>query len=680
MSFLRTSLRLKHTFPKVGASLIDISEEVLAALNENKPVVALESTIITHGMPSPHNLNTAVAVEEIVRNQDAVPATVAVIEGRIKVGLNQEQLIYLADPRTPTVKISRRDYPFVLSQKLNGGTTVSGTILVSKAVGINVFVTGGIGGVHRNGENTLDISADLNELGRNCIMTVCSGVKSILDIERTLEYLETQGVCVACYGDSRSFPAFYSKDSAYTAPYHVKNPHEAAKLLNAALNFNMSSGVLLAVPVPKEFSIEYDKMEEHIQLALRKAQKEHKFGKDVTPFLLQELANITGGKSLETNMALIKNNALVGGKIAKELCNLYLPKKPISASSVRKYPVVIGGSNLDSIINLNEEIKMDGRTVGGRIRQSAGGVGRNIADALGKLQRCPPLLLSAVGPDLYGQFLMGNINHLNRSAVETKEGKRTACYTTLIDQDGETRFGVGDMEIHNSIDKEQVNRYKKDIENASILIMDGNIPQETINAALEIASNSNLPVWFEPTDLSKACKPLETNLWKCITIMTPNLAELKEMARYFGLNFNEEFNLDNTERLLQQIKFLVTPLVMEIPIVMVTMGKHGMLMVSCLTTDEPVLNGFTKKISECHFRYYPPIKISNVQNTSGAGDCTASGFIAGALSGLTEPECVELGLKAGLDSLQSNNPVPERFRVSLEQKYAIISPILIHNP
>ncbi|CAH1402771.1 unnamed protein product [Nezara viridula] len=356
MSFLRASFKLKDTLSKRGSSLIDISEEVLAALNEKKPVIALESTILTHGMPPPHNLNTAVAVEGIVRDQGVVPATVAVIGGRIKVGLSKEQLSHLADPNTPKVKTSRRDYPFVLSKKLNGGTTVSGTILVAKAVGINIFVTGGIGGVHRNGENTLDISADLNELGRNCILTVCSGVKSILDIERTLEYLETQGVCVACYGGSLTFPAFYSKDSGYTAPYQVQDPREAARLLKAALDLNISSGVLLAVPVPKEFSIEYDTMEAHIELALRKAQREHKFGKDITPFLLQELANITDGKSLETNMALIKNNALVGGKIAKELSNL--PEKPFSVTTTRKYPVVIGGSNLDSVINLNDDIKM----------------------------------------------------------------------------------------------------------------------------------------------------------------------------------------------------------------------------------------------------------------------------------------------------------------------------------
>ncbi|XP_066905515.1 uncharacterized protein [Halyomorpha halys] len=323
-------------------------------------------------------------------------------------------------------------------------------------------------------------------------------------------------------------------------------------------------------------------------------------------------------------------------------------------------------------------MRMDGRTVLGKIGQSAGGVGRNIADALGKLQKCTPLLLSAVGPDLYGQFLVDNMKHLNLYAVETKEDSRTACYTTLIDKHGETRFGVGDMEIHNTIDEEQVKRYKKDIENGSILIMDGNIPQETMNAALEIASNSNVPVWFEPTDLSKAHKPLGTNLWKNITMMTPNLVELREMAKYLGQELNEEFSFNDTEKLLQQIKFLLTPLSKQIPIIMVTMGQHGMLMASSLTTDEPVLNGFTRKITESYFRYYQPIKISNVINTSGAGDCTASGFIAGALSGLTEPECVALGLKAGVDSLQSNNPVPERFKVSLEQQYAVVSPILIH--
>nr|XP_014286151.1 uncharacterized protein LOC106687020 isoform X2 [Halyomorpha halys] len=358
MSFLRSSFKLKNTFYRKSSSLIDISEEVLTALRENKPVVALESTIITHGMPHPHNFDTAVAVEGIVRDQGAVPATVAVVGGRIKVGLQREELCYLADPNTQTVKISRRDFPFVLSKKLSGGTTVSGTILVAKEVNINVFVTGGIGGVHRNYENTLDISADLNELGKNCILTVCSGVKSILDIERTLEYLETQGVCVVCYGGSLTFPAFYSKDSGYTAPYHVQEPNEAARLLKAALDMNISSGVLLAVPVPKEFSIDYEVMEAHIQLALEKAHSENKSGKDVTPFLLEEISNITEGKSLETNMALIKNNAKVGGRIAKEFTNLQPlpPKETVPTKSTRKYPVVIGGSNLDSVINLKGDI------------------------------------------------------------------------------------------------------------------------------------------------------------------------------------------------------------------------------------------------------------------------------------------------------------------------------------
>lgn len=323
MLLWRTFSQKARCLSRFHSTRIDVSSEVEAALKEKRPIVALESTIITHGMPNPQNLVTAFAVEEIIREQGVVPATIAVIDGRVKVGLSREQLTKLADPLNRTVKISRRDFPFVLSHGLSGGTTVSGTVMIAKAVGINIFVTGGIGGVHKDGENTLDISADLNELGRNSIMTVCSGVKSILDIEKTLEYLETEGVCVASYGSSVNFPAFYSSYSGYEAPYHVKTPLEAAKLLQGMLDLKMTSGIIIAVPVPKEFAIDYEEMEAHIALALQKAAKEGKSGKDVTPFVLNELAKETRGKSLEANIALIKNNALLGAKVALEYSKLH---------------------------------------------------------------------------------------------------------------------------------------------------------------------------------------------------------------------------------------------------------------------------------------------------------------------------------------------------------------------
>ncbi|TNN00332.1 hypothetical protein fugu_011578 [Takifugu bimaculatus] len=215
--------------------LFKVHPLVSQALAENKPVVALESTIITHGMPYPHNLSTAKEVEAIVRNEGATPATVGVIEGQVRVGLTSEELDHLAQSRT-SVKVSRRDLPYVLSKRLSGGTTVSATMIAAHRAGIPVFVTGGIGGVHRDGEDTLDISADLTELGRTPIAVVSAGVKSILDIGRTLEFLETQGVCVATYGTSKNFPAFFSPQSGFSSPFHVRDPEEAAQLIAGALS------------------------------------------------------------------------------------------------------------------------------------------------------------------------------------------------------------------------------------------------------------------------------------------------------------------------------------------------------------------------------------------------------------------------------------------------------------
>ncbi|KAK9512833.1 hypothetical protein O3M35_001163 [Rhynocoris fuscipes] len=304
------------------SNLIDVSPEVESALHEKKAVVALESTILTHGMPHPQNYETSITVENIIRDQGCVPAHIAVVKGRVKVGLSNEQLMRLADPANKPVKVSRRDFPFVISNRLHGGTTVCGTLVIANNVGIKIFVTGGIGGVHRFGEDTLDISADLRELGRHSIMVVSSGVKSILDIGLTLEYLETEGVCVVSYGSSNNFPAFYCNKSRFNAPYHVSTPADAAQLLQVCNKLHMNSGLLLAVPVPAEYSIDDSKMDSTIETALKEAEKEKIQGKDITPFVLDKVSLLTKGKSLETNIALIKNNALIGAKVAKEYENL----------------------------------------------------------------------------------------------------------------------------------------------------------------------------------------------------------------------------------------------------------------------------------------------------------------------------------------------------------------------
>ncbi|CAG9771932.1 unnamed protein product, partial [Ceutorhynchus assimilis] len=349
-----------RNFSKINRNIFDVSEEVSQALSESKAVVALESTIITHGMPFPKNIECGLEVEGIVRAQGAVPATIALINGTIKVGLSKQDVEYLGDTKSSKpVKTSRRDFPYILSQKLNGGTTVSGTIIVCQQVGISIFATGGIGGVHRNASETFDISADLTELGRSNVAVISSGVKSILDIAKTLEYLETQGVFVATFGENRDFPAFYSRSSGCQAPYRVENASEAAKIVKSHQDLKLESGLLFAVPVPERYALDPESIDKIISQALAKADKTGIRGKEVTPFLLSEIATMSAGNSLETNIALIKNNAKVAAEIA--VCLSKTDKAEDDGSlktSPDKKPVIIGGSNLDCVAHLDaDEIK-----------------------------------------------------------------------------------------------------------------------------------------------------------------------------------------------------------------------------------------------------------------------------------------------------------------------------------
>ncbi|KAI5750758.1 hypothetical protein M8J77_001054 [Diaphorina citri] len=303
---------------RLHSSLLDIAPEIQYAFHKKLPVLSLESTILTHGMPYPENITTAMEVQHIARNQGVVPATVGIIDGRIKVGLSDNQIEELGHPNNKhkTVKTSRRDLPYVLSQKLSGGTTVSGTLVISSLVGIRLFVTGGIGGVHYDGENTMDVSSDLVELGRHGITVVSAGVKSILDIGRTLEYLETQGVCVVTFGPSRIFPSFYTRQSAYEAPYNVDNVEDAARLVKSLQDLNVQSGILLGVPIPEACEvINAHDMDQIIQTCLAKCKKENIRGKQITPYLLDQVAKLSGGKSLQANIGLIKNNVYVGSRI-----------------------------------------------------------------------------------------------------------------------------------------------------------------------------------------------------------------------------------------------------------------------------------------------------------------------------------------------------------------------------
>lgn len=293
---------------------IEISEEVKTAIAENKPVVALESTIISHGMPYPQNLETALEVENTVRNNKAVPATIAIINGKIKIGLNRRDIEFLSNEKN-ILKASRRDIPVIVSQKLSAATTVSATMICANLASIKIFATGGIGGVHRNAQQTLDISADLQELARTSITVVSAGAKSILDIGLTLEYLETLGVPVIGYR-TNEFPAFYTRKSGFNMNYKIDTPEEIANLIKAKYDLGLRGGVLVANPIPEKYSMDKKIIDEAIEKALIKAEKNNIKGKEVTPFLLSKIKNITGSASLEANIKLVLNNAKLASEIA----------------------------------------------------------------------------------------------------------------------------------------------------------------------------------------------------------------------------------------------------------------------------------------------------------------------------------------------------------------------------
>lgn len=297
---------------------LKISEEVRNALEHGKPVVALESTIISHGMPYPDNVKTALTVEKTVRENGAVPATIAIIKGVPTVGLSEEEIEHLGKEGTKVVKVSRRDIPVVIAKKLDGATTVASTMIFAEMAGIKVFATGGIGGVHRGATETMDISADLEELHQTNVTVVCAGAKSILDLGLTLEYLETKGVPVLGY-KTDELPAFFTRKSGFKVDYRMDSPEEIAAVVKAKDALGLSGGMLVANPVPEEYSMDPDKIEAVISEAVEEAKALGIAGKKVTPFLLEKIRNVTGGDSLFTNVKLVLNNAVLASEIACEL-------------------------------------------------------------------------------------------------------------------------------------------------------------------------------------------------------------------------------------------------------------------------------------------------------------------------------------------------------------------------
>ena len=294
---------------------LDINPNVKKAMDCRSPIIALESTIICHGMPYPKNVQTAIQAEQIARDNGVIPATIAIINGRLKVGLTENEIEYLGKLGNKVPKVSRRDLPFIISQKNNGATTVAATMIIAAMVKIKVFATGGIGGVHRDVNQSFDVSADLQELSQTSMAVVCSGIKSVLDIPKTLEYLETHGVSVIGF-KTKNMPAFYNTDSGYSVDYTMSDTKNIAETMKIKWDLQQKGGILITNPIPKEYSLPSSEINEVINAALSEMKEKNITGKETTPFLLSKIAEITEGKSLESNIQLVLNNVSLGSKIA----------------------------------------------------------------------------------------------------------------------------------------------------------------------------------------------------------------------------------------------------------------------------------------------------------------------------------------------------------------------------
>uniref|UniRef100_A0A8H8CQV5 Carbohydrate kinase PfkB domain-containing protein n=1 Tax=Psilocybe cubensis TaxID=181762 RepID=A0A8H8CQV5_PSICU len=551
---------------------VDIHPEVEEALAHNKPVVALETALVTHGFPYPSSLKLPLDLEQIVRSTGSIPATIGIIGGRVKIGMTREELDRLASRVNKPAKISRRDIAAAIALKADGGTTCSGTLVFTALAGIKVFATGGLGGVHRGGEKSLDISADLPELTRCPVGLVSSGVKSILDIPRTLEYLETLGVPVITYNQSKEFPAFFSRHSGQNVPWNMDNPSVVAEMLFAQHQLGMQNGALIAVPIPEEYEEIGKEIQEYVNQAVLESERNgiSQSGKDATPWLLSRIAELSAGKSLPSNIALLENTALVGGQIAvkyQELVNraaytsgnksssIFHPQSTPSASSFSDHSngenahhppanvVVIGSAAVDITSqehpNTNSALAVHS-TAPGRVNLTLGGVGRNIAEASHRIMeaRFPSLstvLISSVGRDAFGHLLVDKFNEFGiRTDGLIRLDHASAVCNMVLDSKGTLVGGVADMTIVKTMTSDVILPLLKK-HTPTIVAVDGNLSPETITSIVEyceihaIKENSS-----EPTSVIKSTAILpaikssqQVNIpAKPVAFCTPNLLEL----------------------------------------------------------------------------------------------------------------------------------------------------------
>ncbi|GBG26490.1 Pseudouridine-metabolizing bifunctional protein C1861.05 [Hondaea fermentalgiana] len=612
---------------------IKLSAEVERALHAGTPVVALESTIIAHGMPYPQNLQCALEVEAIVYENGATPATVAVIDGVPCVGLDREDLEKLATlPPEQVRKCSRRDLPVSIALGECAATTVASTMILAKQANVQVFVTGGIGGVHRgayDGEDpSLDVSADLVELGQTNMAVVCAGVKSILDIGRTLEFLETQGVTVVTYGQDK-FPAFLTASSDWDSPIRLDDTQEIASVIHASNNVvGLQSGSLIAVPNPEP--LDQAVHDEALAQVLQEAADAKITGKALTPFLLKRLNEVTQGSSLEANVALVKNNARIGAEIAVKLNSLRrkaisMPSRKHEASGRVQHLLVVGGAAID-IHAFPREGPFFHTSNPGKIREEFGGVGRNIAECIANLEQARYTsdpsgdvlhtgLMTAIGQDNRGRSILEHCAEcdIDTSMVQAFSEDATSTYCSIADASGDLLVSIADMDVFDHLSSFQPDAQ---FDKYDFFVIDANMPPGLIERLCERAELRQIPVLFETVSMTKGTRAIP--VLNKLTIITPNRDEVTALAeeiagdkRYAGGSIQED------ARLVAQS--------MHTPggppkFVLVTLGEDGLLEVRC----DPD--------GEVHEVTHPArhVAIDMIKSSNGAGD-TFAGSLAWSL-------------------------------------------------
>lgn len=636
-------------FRTLSLSRLQVAPEVEEAIKNGSPVVALESTIVAHGMPYPQNYQVAQEVQSILRSKGVIPATIAVKDGVGKIGLSDEELHELALDGSNALKVSTRELSLLMgtSDKRWGATTVASTMTLAHLAGISTFVTGGIGGVHRDGHISMDVSTDLTELSRTPVVVICAGIKSILDISRTLEVLETLAVPTVTFR-ANDFPAFFSPTSGVKTPWRVDSAQEVAEAYLAARALDLRHGMLVGVPNDDPAG---ERVEQAIQDALQQASDRGIVGQALTPFILKTVAEQTEGESLRSNIALVMSNARVGADIAKAISEKRSSTAiftDASSSTVQEYGsssskvIVLGGAVVDIVAKSAKGSRLIlGTSNPGSCVEADGGVGRNVAEVLGRLG-CQPLLYTAVGDDDRGRGLMQRfveIGGIDHSHVVPTSG--TATYLAVLDGGGDLHTAVADMKVFEHMPAPT----SMSLRSVQYVVMDANPPNSVLEATAQIANDHGVKVCLEPTSVPKARLVAENlGLLSCISYAFPNVDELMAMADRITDNPGfMEADLSRTPNLGHEdsaAAILLQHMHPTMACLVVTMGDKGVLLA-------------TKEQEELSFQHFPVRDKVAVFNSTGAGDSLCGAFIAALIHGKSNVEAIECGMEAAKLSVQT---------------------------